>query len=650
MRKIFQIYSYRINNLTIVVLLFSLIILSSFFKIQIIDRKTIKQKVTNQGFREINIYGSRGKILDSNNKQLSASINKYDFWVNTNKLFDENKIIKLFSHNFNKPESHYKNILSKKSNFIKIEKNILFLQCKNILDNINDIEGLNVEKNSKRYYPYNSLACQTLGYVDLNGIGQVGIEGHFNTILSGDTNKIKLKKGAKGKYYKQINDFENQINGKNIQLTIDINIQKILQEELNKTINSTQGKSANGIIINPFTGDIIAMASVPDFDPNRYYKYNIDYYKNRVISDSYEPGSTFKIIPILASLIKDNNSLTNKYYCENGIYNLTNKNKLRDHEPNDTLSLKEIFIHSSNIGISKTVQDLDNMDIYKLCKNFGFGTKTGLPFKNESMGKLRDLKNWSKTSKTYISIGQEIGVTNIQLALAYCAIANGGYLIRPNIIKKISDNSIIYKRKIEPIRQVIDLEQSKQLLKVLTEVVNFGTAKNLNLKGYNVGGKTGTAQKFINGEYSHSEFIASFASIFPIDNPKYVIIVSIDSPYYGKHWANESAVPLSKNIINRIIIYDNSLYQHHKNLILAKNKKINNDKELIYKSSIYSKNSYVKEVPNLRGKSLKEALGIANSIGIKLDPTGLSGKIVWQSLKPGSKITNQKICKVRLSI
>lgn len=650
MRKFFQLYSNRIDNLTISIFAISLIILSSFFKIQILEREIIKQKVINKGFKEITMHGDRGRILDSKNNQLSASINKYDFWINTNKPFDSDKIIKMFSSTFNKPDSHYNNILKKKSNYIKIEKNILYLECKNILKNIDDIEGLNFDKRSKRYYPYNNLACQTLGYVDMNGVGQSGIEGNFNTILTGDTTKTILKKGAKGKYYKQIDDYQNQINGKNISLTIDINIQKILQEELSKIVTNTQSKSANGIIMNPFTGDIIAMASVPDYDPNKYYNYNIEHYKNRVISDSYEPGSTLKIIPILALLEKDTNCLTNKYYCENGIYSLTSKNKLRDHEPHDTLSLKDIFIHSSNIGISKTVDDLDNIEIYKLCKNFGFGAKTGLPFKNESTGKLRDLKNWSRTSKTYISIGQEIGVTNIQLALAYCAIANGGFLLRPNIIKKISnDSENIYERKVNPVRQVISLNQSNDLLKLLNEVVDSGTAKNLNLKGYKIGGKTGTAQKFIHGEYSHNEFISSFASIFPTSNPKYVIIVSIDSPFYGKHWANESAVPLSKNIINRIIISDNLLYQNNQKLILARNEQLIS-KNSVFKPHIYSKNSSIKEIPNLKGKSLKEALEISNSIGLKLDPNSLSGKIVWQSLKPGSEIIEQEICKVRLSI
>ena len=331
--------------------------------------------------------------------------------------------------------------------------------------------------------------------------------------------------------------------------------------------------------------------------------------------------------------------------------------KLHDHNPHDTLTAKEIFIYSSNIGISKIVDNLDKKDIYRMCKNFGFGSKTGIPFKNESPGKLRTLNNWSKTSKTYISIGQEIGITNLQLALAYSAIANGGYLLRPHIIKDINDYS--YNREIKPIRKLFSSLESNQVLESLSKVVQTGTAKNLNLNGYKIGGKTGTAQKYFNGQYSENDFIASFASIFPLDEPKYIIVVSLDSPYYGTHWANESAVPLTKNIIKRIIISDQDLYANRdlnknngKSLtsIEISNNKTTKLKKNNNKVDIYSKNNLINIVPNLKGKHIKEALELANLSGFELKLEGTGSRIVWQSLKPGTELKNINICKVRLSI
>ena len=653
MRKFFQLYSRNINRLSIGIYLFSLILIVKFFKIQIIEKNTFQDHVSKIGYKTVNKYGTRGEILDKNKNILSQTITKYTFWINTNKKYDKELILSLFSSNFNKPDSTYRKILNKKSNYVIIEKNILHSDCSNILKIINEIEGLKYTKNNKRFYPYNNLASQTLGFVNEDGFGQNGIEESLNTILSGDTIQTKLKKGLKGQFFD--NNKINNLNGKNVQLTIDIEIQQILQDELYKTYKETKAKSANGIIIDPFTGDIISIASIPDYNPNNYSDYQLENFKNRTITDSYEPGSTFKIIPIIAAY-EDNLSPNKKYFCENGEFYLNNGKKLNDHEEHDSLTVNEIFIHSSNIGISKIIQDIDNKEIYKLCKSLGFGSNTGLPLKSESKGILRNLNNWSKCSKTYISIGQEIGVTNIQLATAYSAIANGGFLLKPHIVKNISKNdSIIYKREVEPLRQVFNKEISNKILSSLEEVVIKGTAKNLNLNGYKIGGKTGTAQKFYNGEYSKNEFISSFASIFPIDKPKYVMIISIDSPEYGKHWSNESAVPTAKKIINRIIVNDKS-FLNDSSILLAKNEtkeKTNesiNKKNKIKRYSYYNKEIINKTMPNLKGKTLKEAISLASQNGIMLKPNTLKGKVVWQSLKPGIKTKKDQICEVRMSI
>ncbi len=653
MRKFFQLYSKNINRLSIGIYLFSLILILKFFKIQIIEKNTFQDHVNRIGYKVVNKYGTRGEILDKNKNILSQTISKYTFWINTNKKYDEELILNLFSSNFNKPDSIYRKKLSRKANYIIIEKNILHSDCRDILKKIDKIEGLEYTKNNKRFYPYNNLASQTIGFVNEDGFGQNGIEESLNTILSGDTIQTKLKKGLKGQFFD--NNKINNLNGNNIQLTIDIETQQILQDELYKTYKKTKAKSANGIIIDPFTGDIISIASIPDYNPNNYSDYKLENFKNRTITDSYEPGSTFKIIPIIAAF-KDNLSPNKKYFCENGEFYLNNGKKLNDHEEHDSLTVNEIFIHSSNIGISKIIQDINNKEIYKLCKSLGFGSNTGLPLKSESKGILRNINNWSKCSKTYISIGQEIGVTNIQLAIAYSAIANGGYLLKPHIVKNISKNdSIIYKREVEPLRQVFNKEISDQILLSLGEVVVKGTAKNLNLNGYKIGGKTGTAQKFYDGEYSKNEFVSSFASIFPIDKPKYVMIISIDSPEYGKHWSNESAVPTAKKIINRIIVNDKSFF-NNSSILLTKNKTIEksnepiNKKNTIKKYSSYNKEITNKTMPNLKGKTLKEAISLASQNGIMLKPNTLKGKVVWQSLKPGIKTKKDQICEVRMSI
>ena len=404
MRKFFQLYSRNINRLSIGIYLLSLILLLKIFNIQIINKDTFKKIVENKGYKTINRYGLRGDIIDRNNKILSQTISKYTFWINTNKSFEKNKIINLFSKNFNKPDSVYKKILSKKSNYVVIEKNILFKDCNNIIKEIKNINGLHYTKSNKRFYPYNNLASQAVGFVNDDGIGQNGIEESLNTILTGDTVKTTLRKGLKGQYFSE--DKINNLNGNQVQLTIDIDIQQILQDELNNIFLKTNAKSANGIIMDPFTGDIISIASIPDFNPNNYENYKFDNYKNRVISDYYEPGSTFKIIPLIAAY-EQKLSFNKKYYCENGEFRLANGKKLNDHEKHDSLTIKDIFIHSSNIGISKITENINNKNIYELCKNFGFGSTTGLPFKSESNGILRDLKNGPNAQKHIYQLGKK---------------------------------------------------------------------------------------------------------------------------------------------------------------------------------------------------------------------------------------------------
>jgi len=648
MRNFFILYSKRLNNLTIIILLYSMLLISNFFSIQILDKNKLKSIVNNKGTKEITEYGKRGNIYDVNNKELAISTKKYNFWVNTNNEFDKDAIAELLSINLDRSYEYYHNALNKKSNYIRIEKNISYLEAKPILEKRNQIKGLNKEEIEQRFYPYDFLASQALGYVNLKNDGASGIERYYNQILSGDTIKTKIHKGAKGKYYKDINDADIE-NGSDITLTIDIELQKILQEELNKIINKTNAKSANGILLNPSNGEIIAISTVPSFNPNKFYNFNLEDYKNKVLSDAYEPGSTFKVIALAALIDLEIHNLEQKFYCEKGETILSNRKKLRDHEPHEDLTISEILTYSSNIGMSKIMQNMSKKEFYRYCKLFGFGTKTGINANDESTGNLRTLNNWSKTSKTYISIGQELSVTNMQLAMAYCAIANGGYLLKPTFIKEINHNGKkIHSNNIEIIRKVMKEETSNILLEYLGNVVDYGTAKNLNLDGYSIGGKTGTAQKYINQGYSKDQFVSSFATIFPLDNPKYVLLISIDSPSYGYHWANESAVPATKEIIKRIIIADNEL--HTKNIVLAKNKSIKKDSILNTELKYYIKKENFYKVPNLRGLPLKEALSAANSRGLKLEPNGISGRIVWQSLKPGQTFEDNQICEVKVEI
>ena len=571
MNRLYVKYQNRINLFKNIVLTITLIILSKFFLIQGIKSDSYKKEIYSKTISYKDQTGLRGNIYDSNKNLLAYSIKKCIFWISSENLQEENKskIIDLFSKELNKPAKEYNSILNSKSKYLVIEKDIILNDYKSLVNKSKNIDHLRVDIYDHRLYPYNELAAQLIGFTNNDNIGRYGIEGYFNNILSGHNAIVEYNKTASGKTKLNENITNLAKNGSDVELTIDIKIQEILQNELKNAIISNKAKSANGIILNPNSGEILAIASLPDFDLNKFYDLPSDsaekYYLNRPISSAYEPGSTFKII-CFADAIENNIDKTNSaYFCENGLYKGRYIDPFKDHDEGyDSLTFDEIFSNSSNIGTVKIFQDLELKSFHDRVKRFGFGIKTNISMSDEHKGDIKSLDYYKNNIRDLasVSIGQSILVTNLQLATAYASIANGGYILKPKIIKSIkfsdkeenfSNPTILYKS--------ISSETSNKLLSLLKKTVDEGTAKKAYISGFSSGGKTGTAEIWDadNKEYSKTEYISSFASIFPIEDPKYVLIISLEAPSYDKRWGGESAVPCAKDIIEEIIFYDKEL-------------------------------------------------------------------------------------------
>ena len=571
MNRLYVIYQNRINLFKNIVLTITLIILSKFFLIQGIKSDSYKKEIYSKTISYKDQTGLRGNIYDSNKNLLAYSIKKCIFWISSENLQEENKskIIDLFSKELNKSAKEYNSILNSKSKYLVIEKDIILNDYKSLVNKSKNIDHLRVDIYDHRLYPYNELAAQLIGFTNNDNIGRYGIEGYFNNILSGHNAIVEYNKTASGKTKLNENITNLAKNGSDVELTIDIKIQEILQNQLKNAIISNKAKSANGIILNPNSGEILAIASLPDFDLNKFYDLPSDsaekYYLNRPISSAYEPGSTFKII-CFADAIENNIDKTNSaYFCENGLYKGRYIDPFKDHDEGyDSLTFDEIFSNSSNIGTVKIFQDLELKSFHDRVKRFGFGIKTNISMSDEHKGDIKSLDYYKNNIRDLasVSIGQSILVTNLQLATAYASIANGGYILKPKIIKSIkfsdkeenfSNPTILYKS--------ISSETSNKLLSLLKKTVDEGTAKKAYISGFSSGGKTGTAEIWDadNKEYSKTEYISSFASIFPIEDPKYVLIISLEAPSYDKRWGGESAVPCAKDIIEEIIFYDKEL-------------------------------------------------------------------------------------------
>ena len=644
MTRLYHNYQLRINAISVFFLFIGIGILTKLFFIQSIKSSAHKTNTHKAGIVERYEKGNRGLIIDRNGEILAETIQKYTFWTNTKKDIEKEKIIDIFSKEALGSEEKYENILSKKKSYIKIADGLLYSECEKILNEINNIKGLYCDISSSRYYPQDGLASQLLGYVDANHKGQFGIEREFDKLLTGKASQVIYDRSANGKIKKSLlNSSRKSDSGGNIQLTLDIGLQSILIDAMDKEVKRTNAKSSNGIIMDPFTGEILAMATIPTFNPNNYRNYDISNFANKTISEAYEPGSTYKLISMAAILESNVFNLEDQFFCENGEYEIIPNKIIHDHEPHDSLTLSEIFIHSSNIGIAKIIKELGANHIYNFSRKFGFGVKTGIDLPNESAGILRPFDSWSGLSSTSIGMGQEISVNTLQLALAYSAAANGGYLMKPIIIKNIKEQNIAMDTHPQVVRKVMSKNTSNLLLNMMELVVNEGTADNARIAGFKIGGKTGTAEKFIDGKYSKTHFISSFAAILPIDKPKYVCIISVDSPMYGFHWGNETAVPIVKSIFERIIINENM-----GNMASHVNKKNIYKKTPTLSSATIMEKEYI--VPNFVGKTLKQSIKIATNSGLKIYPIGTSGRVTWQSIRPGKNFNNKSMCKIKLDM
>jgi len=649
--RLFNLYRFKFNFISSIFILISFAILSKLFFIQTFQSSDLRQKTLEAGYVEIPKKGSRGKILDRNGQILAETVKTYTFYANTEKDSDINAIVELFSNIFNKDKQHYNKLLSKNKSYIPLSKPLKIAECEKILEKLEDIKGLFCNIELTRYYPFHNLASQVVGYVDRDQKGQFGIEKQFDPILTGKTNNFRFNRSPSGRLTKSVYGNDHKLeNGADIQITMDANLQTILLDALTQGLKRSGAENANGIIINPFTGDILAMASIPDYDPNTYWNYDVSNFLNKTISISYEPGSTFKLIPLAAALESGAFNENEKIFCENGEYQIHPSRKIHDHEPHGELLISEIFIYSSNIGLAKMVETMGSRTIYNYARKFGFGTKTGIALPSEASGLLRSYNKWNKLSGPFVSIGQEISINTLQLAIAYSSIANGGYLPSARIVKHISGNGFEdrdYSPK--PIRRVVSNETAMALKLIMENVVNKGTASKARIPGFRIGGKTGTAEKFIDGKYSKDKFISSFAAIFPIDDPKYVCIVSVDSPdyYSGKHWGNETAAPIVKDVFERIIINKEEFIPktNNKEQMIAGNM-IQSNKTTLSTKNILKKttNAY----PNFLGKTLKQTILEAKDLGIIINPVGTSGRVVWQSISPGKSIQDFSACTIKL--
>ncbi|MBR3628246.1 MAG: penicillin-binding protein 2 [Elusimicrobia bacterium] len=564
--------------------------------LQIFQHSKKELFLQNTVYKESEEQQQRGFIFDRNKNELAMSIKIYTIYIDAKIMPDLKAIENLLSkYDITLSSANYKAIEAKKryipikhniseQTILQIKKDIKeersrIKQLKNKLEKdiktykkdhekkeqcLLELEKIKDDKfkcidwksKYKRVYPEKTLAAHVIGKVNSENIGTHGIECTCNKQLNGEN--IKRHKMVINKYKNILlgSPFEKDINRSNdVVLTIDRQLQFIAEEELEKGLKRTKSKRGVAIIQNPHNGEILAMASLPTYNPEDKVT-NEDVLKNRAICFFAEPGSTFKIV-ILSTVLNENVcKLTDKIYCENGnfkIYGAT----IHDHDKQKTITVQQILEQSSNVGTSKLALKIDNQTFYKYIINFGFYSKTGIELTGEVRGTLYPTRIWSKISPCSLSFGQELYVTPIQTIGAYSAIANGGTLLKPKIIKSIGDKEFTETNIIR--RNVVSEDTAYKVRQALRGVIVNGTGKSAKVPGYSVGGKTGTAQKFDQDlkKYSKKNYMASFCGMLPAMNPEIVILVIYDEPYGDEYYASTVAAPVFSKIAQRAAEYLN---------------------------------------------------------------------------------------------
>jgi len=590
MTKNYLKFKRRIRIVSTLVMCVWLVFIYKLFTIQIIDR------VDNpQGMKVEMIKGKRGNIFDVKGSNITQNLTFYNIGV------------------------HPKKIANKE----------IFLR------DLSNCTGIN--QDYKRYYPEENLFSQIVGFTNVDDIGIVGLESQYNKYLEPKTGSRVFKRNGFGK---RIADptlaYEAPKNGSDIFLTMNKEYQAILREELIDQVEKTEASSAMGIILNPQTGEIVSMVSVPDFNPNNPKDFETEFQKNRLLLDTIEPGSTFKVVTIAAALKSDINPM--KEYNVEGPYNFHNIKMIEDSEPHSVLTVKEILAYSSNIGTIKIAESLGKDKIYNQAKEFGFGSKTGLNPTSEESGIVYETKKWSKSSMHSFPLGYELTATPIQIAMAYAAIANGGFLLKPYMVDQVrkSDNTILKNEK--RFRKRILSQSDAEILKdMLAYTVENGSGKKAKLAGWDVSGKTGTSKKIINGEYSESEFISSFVGFFPKEDPQLLALIIIDgaSASSNYHWGSMSAAPVFHSVMKRIINIDSDITNKKST---KKLKPKNSDPILIQKNIKKSQNIEIVDMPNVIGKNVNSAFMTLAKKGLNPKIVSGMGVIISQSIDPGQKI------------
>jgi len=544
----------RLYFLGAVLFLWIFVICFRLVRLQVVQYGEFVQRAERQRNRSIPVQPRRGNIYDRNGYALAMSVEVDSVFAVPSEIQDQPTTATLLGRVLGMDPQDILARLQASRNFTFIKRKIDQETASRVREL--NLRGIYFRKEPKRFYPKRELAAQVLGYVGMDDEGLGGLEREFDDDLRGIPGQELISVDARRKWFSRVETPPDP--GQNLVLTIDQTIQYIAEKELDQGMQDTQAIAGTVVVENPRTGEILALASRPTFNPNVFNSVPLESLKNRAVSDVYEPGSVFKIVTYSAAIDQHVVTPDDHVDCQHGSIDVFGM-KIHDHESLGVVTIAEALAHSSDVAAIKVGMKLGDQRLYQYIKAYGFGQQTGIELPGETRGLAKPVNHWSKVSIGAISMGQEIGVTPLQTVSLVSTIANDGVYTPPRIVAgELPPDSKALPVVFHPAEQhrVVSTMTAAEMKKMMEGVVLFGTARRAILDGYTVAGKTGTAQKVDpkTGAYSKTKYVASFIGFAPVNNPSITIAVILDSPV-GLHQGGQVSAPVFKRIAEQVLQY-----------------------------------------------------------------------------------------------
>lgn len=639
-----------------------LLIVLRAFHIQVLGVRGIRERGAKQYCVNVPLIPKRGVILDRTGNELAVSLSTKSIFVQPAKLKSPADAADLLARRVGRPAAELRKMFSSDRSFLWVRRQMPSAEADDAVREVRtalggaksrgDEDGIGTVEEPKRFYPNRELGAPILGFTDLDSVGIEGVELSLDKYLRGERGYLVCERDARGRVIAPAGGpVAAAANGHSVVLTIDRNVQHVAQSELSAAVRKYGARGGIAVVMHPKTGEILAMATVPTFNPNAVADAKVEDRKNRAITDSFEPGSTFKIFTLASALEMGAVDGSERIFCENGAYRYAGR-VIHDTHRYGWLTIPEVIKFSSNIGATKISDRMDGARFCDMVRAFGFGTRTGIELTGEVGGLVPSRDAFSKIRRATVSFGQGIAVTPLQLCGAMASVINGGKVMKPYVVREIQDpdGKVVYRGEPRELRRVVSPKTSARVREILGKVVQEdGTGTQARIKGFLVGGKTGTAQKVEvgTGRYSPTKRIASFIGFLPLQDPELLILVVIDEPK-GQVYGGVVAAPAFNQIAVKTAYYLGiPPTETMAGGAVARTEEPKPAKGRLARASAGGPDGPL-VMPDLRGLSMGRVVDVMGRYSVKLDLAG-TGVARRQSPAPGAVLLPGAECVVSFS-